>query len=40
MGAQGYGVRSTIIKGGVALTLDFDKIDAIPLLIHGNGGYV
>ena len=38
--AQGYGTRSTVIKGGLALTLDFDKIDAVPLLIHGNGGYV
>lgn len=38
--AQAYGVRSTIVKGGAALTLDFDKIDAIPLLIHANGGYV
>ena len=38
--AQAYGVRSTIAKVGGALTLDFDKIDAIPLIIHGNGGYV
>jgi len=38
--AQAYGVRSTIAKGGVALTLDFDKIDAVPFLIHVNGGYV
>ena len=38
--AQAYGVRSTIAKVGGALTLDFDKIDAIPLVIHGNGGYV
>ena len=38
--AEAYGTRATVIKGGLALTLDFDKIDAIPLLIHGNGGYV
>ena len=38
--AQAFGVRSTIAKVGGALTLDFDKIDAIPLVIHGNGGYV
>ncbi len=38
--AQAYGNRSTVVKGGAALTLDFDKIDAIPLLIHANGGYV
>ena len=38
--AQAYGTRSTVAKFGGALTLDFDKIDAIPLLIHGNGGYV
>ena len=40
LAAQAYGVRSTIAKVGGALTLDFDKIDAIPLVIHGNGGYV
>ena len=38
--AQAYGNRSTVVKGGLALTLDFDKIDAVPILIHGNGGYV
>ena len=38
--AEAFGVRSTIAKVGGALTLDFDKIDAIPLVIHGNGGYV
>ena len=38
--AQSYGTRSTVIKGGAAITLDFDKIDAVPLLLHGNGGYV
>jgi len=38
--AQGYGIRNAVVKGGAALTLDFDKIDAIPFLIHANGGYV
>ncbi len=34
-----YGVKKSVMTVGGALTFDFSKIDAIPLLIHANGGY-
>ncbi|MCR5378895.1 MAG: OmpA family protein [Fibrobacter sp.] len=37
--ARPFGTKNTTITGGLAVTADFDKIDAIPLLIHLNGGY-
>ncbi len=34
-----FGTKNTAINGGLALTLDFGKLDAFPFLIHANGGY-
>lgn len=38
--AQAYGIKQTTLRGILAATIDFDKLDdGIPLQIHLNGGY-
>lgn len=37
--AYPFGTKNTTIGGGLAITADFDKIDAVPLAINLNGGY-
>ena len=40
--AQAYGARNTYLKGGMAITADFGKLDegdGVPLVFHVNGGY-
>lgn len=40
--AYPYGMKNTVVKGGLAATADFSKMDGgngFPLLFHLNGGY-
>lgn len=38
--AQSFGIKETTLRGTLALTVDFDKLDnGVPLQFHVNGGY-
>ncbi len=36
--ATGSSMEDLVLNGGAAFTLDLDKMDAVPVLIHANGG--